>query len=121
MYLEKPTDSSIKRLINRVGVDLVGDLFSLQRADALASRFPEIRLEEINIVEVKAMDIIESKVPLSIRELAISGSDLMEEFSLKQGEEIGNMLKFLLDKTLESPQLNSKEKLIAIIYNEYKK
>ena len=119
--LEKPTDISIKRLINRVGVDLVCDLFSLQRADALASRFPEIRLEEINLVEVKAMHILESKVPLSIKELAISGSDLMSEFSLKQGEEIGIMLKFLLNKTLENPQLNSKEKLIAIIYNEYMK
>ena len=53
MYLEKPTDASVKRLINRVGKDLVDDLFALQRADALGSRFPEIRLEEINRVEEK--------------------------------------------------------------------
>ncbi len=39
--LTKPTDASVKRLINRVGEDLIGDLFALQRADALGSRFPE--------------------------------------------------------------------------------
>ena len=119
--LEKPTDASVKRLINRVGVNLITDLFALQRADALGSCFPEIRLEEINIVEEKARAILESKVPLSINELSVNGKDLMSEFSLEPGEEIGNMLKFLLDKTLENPDINSKEKLLALIYDEYTK
>jgi len=117
--LEKPTDASVKRLINRVGVNLLPDLFELQRADALGSRFPEIRLKEINTVEEKTRDILQSKVPLSISELAVNGGDLMVEFSLIPGEKIGDMLKFLLDKTLENPELNSKEKLLAIIFDEY--
>jgi tRNA nucleotidyltransferase (CCA-adding enzyme) len=119
--LEKPTDSSVKRLINRVSVDLIFDLFTLQRADALGSRFPEIRLEQIDRMEEKTRAILESKVPLSISELAVSGRDLMVEFSLEPGEEIGKMLKFLLDKSLENPELNSKEQLLAIIHDEYMK
>ena len=119
--LKEPTDASIKRLINRVGVGLVCDLFALQRADALGSRFPEVRLEEINKVEEKTMAILESKVPLSIKELAINGGDLMSEFSIKPGKGIGDMLKFLLDKVLENPQFNTKEKLLAIIYDVYYK
>jgi tRNA nucleotidyltransferase (CCA-adding enzyme) len=118
--LEKPTDASVKRLINRVGVDLVRDLFALQRADALGSRFPEMRLEEIDRVEEKTRAILEAKVPLAIGELAINGGDLISEFSLRQGEEIGAMLKFLLEKVLENPEINSKEQLLAIIYDEYK-
>jgi tRNA nucleotidyltransferase (CCA-adding enzyme) len=117
--LEKPTDASVKRLINRVGVDLVPDLFVLQRADALGSSSPEIRLEEIQRVEEKTRAILEAKVPLSIGELAVNGKDLIQEFSIKPGEEIGNMLKFLLDKVLENPQVNSKEKLLTIINDEY--
>jgi len=117
--LTKPTNASVKRLINRVGVDLVNDLFALQRADALGSRFPEIRLKEIQRVEDKTNAILESKVPLCIKELAVNGGDIMKEFSLSPGEEIGNMLKFLLDKVLENPQLNNKEELLAIIYDEY--
>ena len=45
----------------------------------------------------------------------------MKEFSLKPGKEIGEMLKFLLDKVLENPEFNSKEKLLAIISKFYKK
>jgi len=116
-----PTDASVKRLIIRVGVDLVEDLFALQKADALGSRFSEIRLGEIQRMEEKATAILESKVPLAIKDLAISGGDLISEFSIKPGKEIGVMLKFLLDKTLENPELNSKERLLAIIYEEYMK
>ncbi|MBZ9688720.1 CCA tRNA nucleotidyltransferase [Clostridium estertheticum] len=119
--LTKPSDASVKRLINRVGVDLVRDLFALQRADALGSKSSEIRLGEISRVEERAMAILESKVPLSVSDLAVNGGDLMSEFSIKSGKEIGEMLKFLLDKTLENPELNSKEKLLAIIQHEYKK
>lgn len=119
--LSKPTDVSVKRLINRVGVDLVPDLFALQRADALGSRFSEIRLGEIRKMEESALAILESKVPLSIKDLAINGEDIISEFSLKPGKEIGVMLKFLLDKVLEHPELNNKEKLLAIISYEYKK
>ncbi|MFT5872670.1 MAG: tRNA nucleotidyltransferase (CCA-adding enzyme) [Clostridium sp.] len=117
--LTKLTDASVKRFINRVGVNLVHDIFALQKADALGSRFPEIRLKEISKVEEKTIAILESKVPISIKELAVNGGDLMSEFNIKQGEEIGGMLKFLLGKVLDSPELNSKEKLIAIICEEY--
>jgi tRNA nucleotidyltransferase/poly(A) polymerase len=117
--LEKPTDASVKRLINRVGKDLLNELFALQRADALGSVSAEIRLEQIDRVEEKTMAILQSKVPLSIKELAVNGRDLIQEFSLKPGTEIGDMLKFLLDKVLENPKLNSKEQLFAIVYDEY--
>jgi len=117
--LEKPTDASVKRLINRVGVDLIPDLFALQRADALGSASPIVRLGEIQKVEEKTKGILESKVPLAISEVAVNGEDLIREFSLKPGEEIGNMLRFLLEKVLDNPEINIKEKLIAIIYDEY--
>jgi tRNA nucleotidyltransferase (CCA-adding enzyme) len=117
--LEKPTNASVKRLINRVGVNLIHDLFALQRADALGSRFPEVRLKEIDIVEKKTKTILESKAPLCIKELAVNGGDLITEFYMSPGKEIGYMLKFLLDKVLENPELNSREKLLAIINEEY--
>ncbi|MCT8977438.1 CCA tRNA nucleotidyltransferase [Clostridium sp. CX1] len=117
--LEKPTDASVKRLINRVGKDLIDDLFALQRADALGSVSPEVRLKQIDKVVEKVNSILESKVPLSIKELAVKGNDLIEQFSLKPGKEIGDMLRFLLDKVLENPQLNSREKLLAIVYDKY--
>ena len=117
--LTNPTEASVKRLINRVSVDLVRDLFTLQRADALGSRFHVVRLSEIDMVEEKVMAILHSKAPLSIKDLAVNGGDLISEFSLKPGEEIGGMLKFLLDEVLENPEINTKEKLLDIIYERY--
>ena len=117
--LEKPTDPSVKRLINRVGVELIPELFALQRADALGSASPIVRLEEIQQVEEKTKGILESKVPLAISEIAVNGKDLIREFSLKPGEEMGNMLRFLLEKVLDNPEINVKEKLLSIIYDEY--
>jgi len=115
----KPTDVSLKCLINRVGVDLIPELFALQRADALGCLFPKNRLIEIDKMERKTMKILQSKVPLSISELEINGKELMDEFSLKPGEKVGHILKFLLDKILENPELNNKEMLLDIVYNEY--
>ena len=119
--LTKPTEASVKRLINRVGEDLIGYLFALQRADALGSRLPENRIDQINMVEEKTIAILESNAPLSIKELAVNGRDLISEFSLKPGEEIGDMLKFILEKVLENPELNNKEKLFSILHDEYLK
>ncbi|WP_425514016.1 CCA tRNA nucleotidyltransferase [Clostridium frigoris] len=119
--LKRPTEISVKRLINRTSIKLVFNLFTLQRADALGSRFPQIRLDEINKVEEQTIAIIESKVPLSIKELAINGKDLMDQFSIKPGIEIGIMLKFLLNIVLENSEFNTKEKLISIVYDKYKK
>ena len=117
--LIKPTDMTVKRLINRVGVDLVFDLFTLQIADALGSRFHEIRIGQINRVKEKTIAIIESKVPLSIKQLQVDGKELIKQFDIKPGKEIGDMLKFLLNKVLENPNYNTKEKLLAIIYDKY--
>jgi len=117
--LTKPTDVSVKRLINRVGTSLICDLFALQRADALGSYLPEIRLNEIHRVEEKTISILKSKEPLSTKELVVNGRDLISEFSIKPGKEIGDMLKFLLDKVLENPELNTKKELLDIIYDHY--
>ncbi|NNU75566.1 CCA tRNA nucleotidyltransferase [Clostridium estertheticum] len=117
--LTKPTAISVKHLINRTSMNLVFSLFALQRADALGSRFPQIRLDEINRVEKQTIDIIESKVPLAIKELAVNGKDLMNEFSIKPGTQIGVMLKFLLNIVLENSELNTKDKLLSIIYDKY--
>ncbi|MBW9151193.1 CCA tRNA nucleotidyltransferase [Clostridium estertheticum] len=119
--LTKPTAISVKRLINRTSMNLVFSLFALQRADALGSRFPQIRLDEINRVEKQTIAIIESKAPLSIKELAVNGKDLMNEFSIKPGTQIGVMLKFLLNIVLENSELNTKDKLLSIIYDKYYK
>lgn len=60
-----------------------------------------------------ATDILERGDCFTIKDLDISGNDLIE-YGL-QGHEIGETLKSLLDIVIENPKLNDKATLIAMI------
>lgn len=57
---------------------------------------------------------IARKPPNKYSELAINGNDVME-LGFKQGPVIGKVLKFLFEKVMDDPDLNIKEKLIALV------
>lgn len=59
--------------------------------------------------------IIKNGEPYRICDLAVNGDDLIKlGFS---GKKIGFLLEFLLDKVIEEPLLNTKEKLLRILKN----
>ncbi|WP_160676681.1 CCA tRNA nucleotidyltransferase [Clostridium sp. C8-1-8] len=121
--LVDPTDIALKRMINRVGKSLVFDLFKLQRADILSSAPPFLYLEHVAIMENKINEILNSKAPLSSKELAVNGNDLINELTLKPGKHLGELLNYLLEKVLKDPSLNSREKLFELAkeYQVYNK
>jgi hypothetical protein len=49
----------------------------------------------------------------SIKELALSGEDLIQA-GLTPGPELGRMLTRLLDRVLEDPRLNTRESLLTL-------
>jgi len=49
--------------------------------------------------------------PLTIKELAINGSDLLD-IGIPKGEQIGKILNEMLDFVIEKPENNTKERLI---------
>ncbi|GKU27295.1 CCA tRNA nucleotidyltransferase [Clostridium folliculivorans] len=121
--LVNATDVALKRMINRVGKDLVYDLFNLQRADILSSAPPFLYLEHVDKMESKITEILNSKAPLASKDLAINGNDLINELNLKPGKELGNLLNHLLEKVLKDPNLNTKENLFNLakeylVYNK---
>ena len=61
-----------------------------------------------------AQEVIEKGECYCISMLAIDGNDLIE-LGVKQGKEIQNKLNFLLEKVIENPNLNEKQKLIDLI------
>ncbi len=56
----------------------------------------------------------ENEYPLKIKDLKINGNDL-KKLGITNGLEIGNTLNMLLQKVLQNPELNEKEKLINVI------
>lgn len=109
---DKLRPTSVKRFINKVGVDRLDDLFDLFVADRLGSK-PPYDFESIYRLKFECERILVEKQPLSIKDLEINGYHLMS-IGFSQGKELGDTLKHLLDVVLENPSLNQEDKLVEI-------
>ncbi len=93
---------SIKKFINKVGIDNLDDLFELQIADIKGSAKEYHSFDNVLNLKIKCEKILSEKQPLTIKDLDIDGHDLMK-LGIKQGKEIGIVLNKLLDIILENP------------------
>lgn len=110
-YQPHHTDAAIRRLIKRVGLAHIDDILALREGDRLGSgaRKTSWRLEEL-----KQRIVEQLNQPLDVTDLAVDGHDLMQNLDLKPGPRIGEVLDQLLEKVLEDPELNNKEKLLKL-------
>ncbi|AKN31803.1 polynucleotide adenylyltransferase [Clostridium carboxidivorans P7] len=109
---------SIKKFMNRVKIENLESLFELQIADikGLAEEYRDY--SKILSLKDKCETIIKEKQPLNMKDLNINGSDLIN-LGIKQGKQIGEILEALLDRVLQNTELNNKEKLLNLVYDEY--
>ena len=112
------TEKSVRKAVFRNGTEQYPALFDVKQADILAQSnyLREEKLEAVAAYEELYRAIMEKQQCLSIKDLAISGSDLIA-LGMSQGKEIGETLKQLLERVLEDPQLNTKEKLVQQVHN----
>lgn len=112
------TEKSVRKAVFRNGTEQYPILFAVKRADTLAQSLlhREEKLEAIAAYEKLYAGIMEKQQCLSIKELAIGGSDLIA-LGMEPGKAIGETLKILLEMVLEDPSLNTKEKLIQQVHN----
>lgn len=100
------SDIDIRKLIKEVGRDeihkllLIWDVKYKQHQDKLTY----IR----NTVGVE----LHKTNAFTIKELNISGSDLIKELEIKPGPELGELLKSLLDDVIMLPEMNKREELL---------
>ncbi|MBN2343903.1 MAG: CCA tRNA nucleotidyltransferase [Deltaproteobacteria bacterium] len=105
------SDAEVRRFLSCVGKEHYGDFLSLFVAQEEADNGNRIAARQFD-ERVKSIDGLGS--PLTISELAVSGKDLISVFGLSPGRQIGVMLERLLQRVLETPAENSKERLVAI-------
>ena len=104
----------IKRLINAIGEEYTEDLFQLLKADRLGRiNVRENEIKEIDDLKEIFNKIKETKQPVNIKDLEINGNDLIEMGI--EGVEIGSILNILLDKIMDDPNLNKKDKLMDVL------
>lgn len=115
---EKSKDSTLKRLIGRVGKENLDDFFLLQIADRGACAKEYADASEILNTRARCEKILKENQPLSIKDLNIGGKELME-LGVLQGKTIGIILDELLNLVLENAELNHKGILIDIVKAKY--
>ena len=112
-YRMPATAKNVRRAMNMIGEDIFPYYMEVRRADVLAQSLykREGKLENLDAIEALYRDIIEKGQCVSLKELAVTGKDLIEA-GMTPGKEIGEKLNELLDLVIEQPDLNQKEKLL---------
>jgi tRNA nucleotidyltransferase (CCA-adding enzyme) len=118
-YFYEPTKKSVKKMLNMVGLDLTKKLIEIRKADVSAQhpKYIEERFSKIGLLERLLQEIIDSKEVFDMKNLAINGNDLIE-IGFKQGKELGNLLKELMDVVLEHPEMNTRDILLGLAHDK---
>ena len=109
-YRMEATPKNVRRAMNRIGVELFPYYLAVRMADANAQS-PYRRREKIeNIVAVRKLyqEALLEEDCVTLRQLAVSGRDLMD-LGMNPGREIGSMLSELLEYVIDDPKRNEKE------------
>ena len=105
--------ATVRSMISRIGEDLFPDLFTIGDADLLAQSdyFKAEKEEKQQLLKEMYREIMEQGDCLSIKNLAVSGNDLIEH-GMKPGKELGQVLQKMLEDVLKHPSSNNKEYLL---------
>ncbi len=110
------TPKIVRKAVNKIGEDAFPRLFQVKKADILAqSAFKrEEKLESLSGWQQIYEEIQEKQQCVSLKNLAVNGSDLIAA-GLRPGREIGEILQQLLEKVLEEPECNTRQQLLEEI------
>ncbi|MDR0465571.1 MAG: HD domain-containing protein [Treponema sp.] len=113
LYTDEWSDSAVRRFIVRVGEDNLDDICRLRRADiyGFSGNTPDYRSMEKLVKRVN--NILASSRAFSIKDLAVSGNDLIAA-GIPSGIKMGAILKELLETVLDDPAQNTRETLLEI-------
>ena len=106
-------DADIRRGIVRVGTDLVPVLIKLWRMTTPKENGNSDKyIDYIDEYENHVNKILDRGDCICMKNLALTGRDLIDELNMKPGKELGDVLNYLFNKVLDEPGLNSREALL---------
>ncbi len=121
MYAADPelAPKAIRRFINRIGPAHLERLFSLRHADIIGSGLPK-RTQENERFEARVAQILEEKPPLTVRDLALSGEDVMALLieggkapaDFRGDRRVGATLAALFEEVVDDPARNERHLLV---------
>ncbi len=102
---DKITLSAVRRMIARVGEDLIWDLLNLRICDRIGTGRP--KEQPFRFRKYKSMVEQAMRDPISVSQLKIDGKQVMEITKEKPSPRIGWILHALLEEVLDDPDKNT--------------
>ena len=115
-YRMPATAKNVRRAMNIIGEDLFPYYMEVRRADVMAQSMylRDEKIQNLDEIEKKYGDIISAGQCVSLKDLAVTGRDLIAA-GITPGKEIGEKLNQLLDIVIDDPSLNTKETLLKYL------
>jgi len=101
--------SAVRRMVRNVGPELIWDLMNVRSADRIGTGRPKespYRLRKYHSMIEEVM-----RDPISVKQLKVSGEDIMKLTGTSGGPHIGFILEILLSEVLEDSTRNTKDYL----------
>jgi poly(A) polymerase/tRNA nucleotidyltransferase (CCA-adding enzyme) len=124
MYCQDPglSAGAVRRFIRRVGVDHLGGLFALRRADVAGSGLPK-RDDSNERFEERVAAVLSEAPPFTVKDLAVKGDDVIEMMvekalaapGFRGDERVGEALSHLFEQVTDNAELNERPKLLGML------
>jgi tRNA nucleotidyltransferase (CCA-adding enzyme) len=114
-YSKEWSDGTVRRFISRVGQESLDDLFALRAGDVRARGKGEAPGVEIDELKARIDEELKKESALKIGDLALGGADVMRILQCKPSPIVGEVLRRLLERVLDDAELNTHEKLEALV------
>jgi len=113
VYSEAWSDAAVRRWLTRVTPSAFPNILDLAQADIAAKgTATDVQVSDLKALAERVQQMLASNHALTIKDLAVTGHQLMQELDLVQGPLVGRILRALLDDVLEAPERNERERLL---------
>jgi tRNA nucleotidyltransferase (CCA-adding enzyme) len=108
------SDGALRRFAARVGRGMLDSV--LEVSLRMAETHPDAANMAARVREFAARlrAALAANAPLTAKELAIGGRDLIGELGLRPGPQLGVLIEALLERALDNPGLNTREQLLSL-------
>ncbi|MGQ9616910.1 MAG: CCA tRNA nucleotidyltransferase [Spirochaetota bacterium] len=120
-YTNQWTDGAVRRFIRKVGIENLDALFELRRADRIGNGLKSGESRSIQNLKKRIEKVLEEANAITVKDLAVNGYDIMNEFNIKPGPMVGKILNHLLEEILDDPSKNQPVVLLTLARDFYNK
>lgn len=108
----------LRKLLSEGDLEMTLCLFDIAIADRLGQYNPlqVAAIQELEELKTEAVQLYAAEGRFTMKELAIDGNEIMQEFSLAPGPQVGHLLVKAFDRVLEKvPDRNTKQQILTYL------